>query len=206
MVILCWAAKGGSGTTVVAAALALTSARPALLVDLDGELPAVARHPRTRSTGRLDWLASDAPAAHLADLTDRDRTAGRPVAVRRSSRTPTAAGVADNARIATSDGWSSPVGWPNGSSPGVDVIDRRRHRRTAPRARRRGRPPPARDQTVLPALDARAAAPTRPSGVIVVDEPGHALCSATSSARSGHRSWPRSASIRRSPVPSMPAC
>ena len=38
MVTLCWAVKGGSGTTVVTSTLALESTRPALLVDLDGEI------------------------------------------------------------------------------------------------------------------------------------------------------------------------
>ncbi len=68
MVILCWAAKGGSGATVVAAALALTSGRPTLLVDLDGELPAALGIPEPDRPGIDDWLASDAPASHLSDL------------------------------------------------------------------------------------------------------------------------------------------
>lgn len=68
MVTLCWAAKGGSGTTVVAAALALTSDRPSLLVDLDGEIPAVLGLPEPDRPGVAEWLASDATAEHLAEL------------------------------------------------------------------------------------------------------------------------------------------
>jgi hypothetical protein len=68
MVTLCWAAKGGSGTTVVAAGLALASTRPSLLVDLDGELPAVLGIPEPERPGVSEWLASDASADHLADL------------------------------------------------------------------------------------------------------------------------------------------
>jgi hypothetical protein len=68
MVILCWAAKGGSGTTVVAAALALSSHRPSLLVDLDGELPAVLGLPEPDRPGVADWLASDTSTDHLAEL------------------------------------------------------------------------------------------------------------------------------------------
>ena len=68
MVTLCWAAKGGSGTTVVATALALSSARPSLLVDLDGEIPAVLGLPEPDRPGVADWLASDAPAEHLEEL------------------------------------------------------------------------------------------------------------------------------------------
>jgi hypothetical protein len=68
MVTLCWAAKGGSGTTVVAAALALASPRPSLLVDLDGELPAVLGLPAPERPGVAEWLDSDTTVDHLADL------------------------------------------------------------------------------------------------------------------------------------------
>ncbi len=68
MVTLCWAAKGGSGTTVVAAALALSSLRPSLLVDLDGELPAVLGLPEPDRPGVAEWLASDTSADPLAEL------------------------------------------------------------------------------------------------------------------------------------------
>ena len=65
---LCWSVKGGSGTTVVAAALALTSEPPVILVDLAGDQPAVLGLPEPTGPGVGDWLASDAPANHLADL------------------------------------------------------------------------------------------------------------------------------------------
>jgi hypothetical protein len=68
MVTLCWAAKGGSGTTVVAAALALSSQRPSLLVDLDGEIPAVLGLPEPDRPGVAEWLESEASADHLAEL------------------------------------------------------------------------------------------------------------------------------------------
>jgi hypothetical protein len=68
MVTVCWAAKGGSGTTVVAATLALRAERPALLVDLDGELPAVLGISEPDRPGVADWMASDAPSEHLVDL------------------------------------------------------------------------------------------------------------------------------------------
>ncbi len=60
MYTLCWSAKGGSGTTVVAAALALLSARsrPTLLVDLGGDLPAALGLAEPRGPGVGDWLAS----------------------------------------------------------------------------------------------------------------------------------------------------
>lgn len=68
MVTLCWAAKGGSGTTVVAATLALNSTHPSLLVDLDGEIPAVLGLPEPDRPGVVEWLASDTPGEQLADL------------------------------------------------------------------------------------------------------------------------------------------
>ncbi len=76
MYTLCWSVKGGSGTTVVAAALALSSARtrPTLLIDLGGDLPAtlgVSSLGAAASSGPGvgEWLASPhAPAAALAEL------------------------------------------------------------------------------------------------------------------------------------------
>lgn len=66
---LCWSAKGGSGTTVVAAALALVLSRqrPTLLVDLAGDAPAALGLPEPTGPGVADWLASttaDAAALH----------------------------------------------------------------------------------------------------------------------------------------------
>ena len=86
MLVACWSVKGGSGTTVVAAGLALVLARsvPAeppvpgptaapvplahdsrgapgvLLVDLAGDLPAVLGLPEPERPGVAEWLASDA--------------------------------------------------------------------------------------------------------------------------------------------------
>ena len=65
---VCWSAKGGSGTTVVAAALALCSSADSLLVDLDGELPAALGVPEPSGQGLSDWFASDAPAGAVLDL------------------------------------------------------------------------------------------------------------------------------------------
>ena len=75
MVVCCWSAKGGAGTTVVATALALLFARVAsggaLLVDLAGDAPAVAGLPDDPScAGVSDWLREGAlvPADALARL------------------------------------------------------------------------------------------------------------------------------------------
>ena len=66
--ILCWAAKGGSGTTVVASALALGYARsqPATLVDLCGDCATALGLEEPAGPGVLDWLAS--PSAGPTEL------------------------------------------------------------------------------------------------------------------------------------------
>lgn len=72
MLTLCWSAKGGSGTTSVVAALALASARPTLLVDLAGELAAVLGLPGTDAPQLPDWFVSSATTDRLEHL---ERTA-----------------------------------------------------------------------------------------------------------------------------------
>jgi MinD-like ATPase involved in chromosome partitioning or flagellar assembly len=72
MVIACWSVKGGSGTTVVATALALRLARAGpgvVLADLAGDVPAVLGRPESDGPGLLDWLAAGADVA--ADSLER---------------------------------------------------------------------------------------------------------------------------------------
>lgn len=65
---VCWSAKGGAGTTVVAASLALLLAqsRPTVLVDLDGDAGTVLGMPESSGPGIAEWLAS--PTADGAAL------------------------------------------------------------------------------------------------------------------------------------------
>jgi hypothetical protein len=67
--ILCWAAKGGSGTTVVACALALgsSSTDPVTLVDLSGDCATALGIAEPHGPGVIDWMAS--PSAGRAELT-----------------------------------------------------------------------------------------------------------------------------------------
>lgn len=64
MLIACWSSKGGSGTTVVAASLALLLSRRtpegALLVDLAGDAPAALGMPEPDSPGLAGWLRAGA--------------------------------------------------------------------------------------------------------------------------------------------------
>lgn len=71
MLTVCWAAKGGSGTTVVSCALALLSARhePSWLIDLAGDVPAALGLPEPSGPGVLDWVGSEsASEASLESL------------------------------------------------------------------------------------------------------------------------------------------
>jgi hypothetical protein len=72
MLFTCWSVKGGSGTSVVAASLALVLARPkglaplarpsasATLVDLDGDAPGVLGLAEPGGPGLVDWFDTDA--------------------------------------------------------------------------------------------------------------------------------------------------
>ena len=74
MLIACWSSKGGSGTTVVAAALAvaLSGSSPGGVVfaDFCGDGPAVLGVPEPEGPGLSDWLAAgdDVPADGISRL------------------------------------------------------------------------------------------------------------------------------------------
>lgn len=74
MLVSCWSTKGGAGTTVVAAALALLLAREApggaVLADLDGDLPFALGLSDADRPGLAAWLsaAPDVPADALVRL------------------------------------------------------------------------------------------------------------------------------------------
>lgn len=74
MLVACWSVKGGSGTTVVAAALGVLLGRAApagvLVVDLGGDVPAVLGLPEPAGPGAYDWLDApdDVPVERLGQL------------------------------------------------------------------------------------------------------------------------------------------
>jgi hypothetical protein len=160
MITLCWAAKGGSGTTVVAAALALAAPDPTLLVDLAGDLPAALGLPDPDGPGVGDWLRSEASPSRLAALEI-------PVDGRVSV-------------LHAGDG---------GAAPGERWAGLARHlrdeRRTVVVDAGTGAPPPALLEVADHAwlvtracyLSLRAAVRQRcrPTGVVLVEEPGRAL-------------------------------
>ena len=167
MVTVCWSPKGGSGTTVVAASLALVLAQReggALLVDLAGDVPAALGMPEPSGQGAVDWLAApDAGAAALGRLI-REGTGGLDVIP---------AGGVDVA------------GWPAARGAAlVDALDAldRPVVVDAGLLRTEVHELVARATTSLLvvrscylALRRAVAAPLRPSGVVLVREPGRSL-------------------------------
>jgi hypothetical protein len=171
MLTVCWAAKGGSGTTVVAAGLAINSDQPTLLVDLAGDLPAVLGLPEPDGPGVLDWARSNTTADRLAalELGVTEHLTVLPLGA------PGAIPV---------ERWGILATWLSGQSRRV-VVDGGS-----------GGPPPASltasaDQTLLVTrpcyLALRAAVRQRahPSGIVLVHEPGRALGTADIEASIG---------------------
>lgn len=160
MITLYWAAKGGSGTTVVAAATTIAATGPVVLIDLDGDLPLVFGIPEPDGPGVLDWLRSSAPDERLLKL-EVDLGSGRRLVPRG------APGPVDPAR------WAELAG----------IL--RRDRRDVVIDAGTGSPPPAlrhvADRALLVtrpcylSLRAAAAQSVRPDGVVLVSEPGRAL-------------------------------
>lgn len=161
MITICWSAKGGSGTTVVAAAMALSAVEPTLLVDLAGDLPATLGIPTPDGPGLDDWLASEAAPGRLNGLEVRVRD--QLLLLPKGRATGAGAGR-----------WAELAGWLAAD-----------HRRVVVDAGSNGPPPPAlrraATQSLLVtrpcylALCAAQRTDVRPTGVVLVDEPGRAL-------------------------------
>lgn len=161
MISVCWAAKGGSGTTVVAASMAIAANAPTLLIDLAGDVPAVLGIAEPDGPGVFDWMASEAPAARLGAL---------------ELRVDAQTSVLPCGRITAvmPERWNALATWLRDERRSI-VID----------AGSSGGPPPAiarvADQTLLVtrpcylALRAVTRGHTRPTGIVLVDEPGRAL-------------------------------
>ena len=168
MLIACWSAKGGSGVTVVATALALLHARApagALLVDLAGDIPAVLGIPESTGPGVSAWLASggDVGAEALARLETAAAPgldllpAGPPgpdAAAGRGAALTAILGV--DTRCVVVDAGSNPTGGAlevvAGAAVSLLVV-----------------------RPCYLALRRAVAAPVRPSGVVLLREPGRAL-------------------------------
>lgn len=168
MLIACWSAKGGSGTTVVAAALAAVVARSSpvgsLLVDLAGDAPAVLGLPEPGGPGLAGWLAAGAtvPADALARLeVETGHGLGLIPAGGLLPEAPgrgevLAAMLAADARPVVADCGSSPTG------PALAVAAAAAHSLLVLRP-------------CYLALRRAVQSPLRPSGVVLVEEVGRAI-------------------------------
>lgn len=168
MLTACWSVKGGSGTTVVTVSLALLWARTlgddVVVADLAGDVPAVLGLPDRAGPGLLDWVAAGPevapgalrklclPAAATVAMipkgtgTARDQAAGERLA----------AALTDVATACVVDCGSDgdDLGMAIASSAALSLLVLR---------------------PCYLALRRAIASPIRPSGVVLVGEPGRAL-------------------------------
>jgi hypothetical protein len=173
MLIACWSPKGGSGTTVVACSLAALLSRAgssagALLVDLSGDAGSVLGVPDPAGPGLAEWLAAgpDVGPGALARL-EVEATAGLRLLAWRSGGPavpPPGAGrgealveaLSADSRPVVADCGSGATGAGLALAAGAEL-----------------------SLLVLRpcylALRRAMAAPVRPSGVVLVAEPGRAL-------------------------------
>lgn len=104
MLIACWSVKGGSGTTVVAAALALRLARSSggvVIADLAGDVPAVLGRPEPSGPGLAEWIQAGPDVA--GDAFERlavEVTAGLSILPTGDPSTLASASVSDGERLA----------------------------------------------------------------------------------------------------------
>lgn len=167
MLIACWSTKGGSGTTVVSAALARvlaeSSGRDVLLADLGGDCPAVLGLADPDGPGLSDWLAAgDAAPGSLRRLERAGPDGVRILPLGTTScRAPGAgnrlvAELASDARIVVADCGppTSAIGLELAAGAGLSLL------------------------VIRPcyiALRRALAAPLRPSAVVLVQEHGRSL-------------------------------
>lgn len=171
MLITCWSAKGGSGATVVSALLALVlaespdAARGALLVDLRGDAPGALGLPDPRDPGITGWTRAGAEVAGDA-LARLELSVGSGLAL--IPRGTGAPGSADRhavlAGLLAADGRPVVVdaGVVEEGDPAVPLLARATRSLLVTRA-------------CQLALRRALRAPVRPSGVVLVTEPGRAL-------------------------------
>jgi MinD-like ATPase involved in chromosome partitioning or flagellar assembly len=164
MIITCWSVKGGSGTTVVAASLALLLGRRsehgALLIDLAGDAPAVLGMAEPTGPGVGEWL--DGPNRDIASLLHSEVEAAPFVRLLAmgtrtlSPGSPLIEALADDQRVIIIDAGVLAPG------PSLDVIANATTSLLVMRA-------------CYLALRRASLAPVRPSGVVLLNEPGRAL-------------------------------
>jgi hypothetical protein len=160
--------KGGSGTTVVAAAVSLLLARrlpgEVLLVDAGGDVPSVLGLPDLGGPGVLDWLAAPAPLEPEA-LRRLEVDGGAGLRVLPRGTAPVASigvgeverlldAVSERTAVVVDAGPASPLAFELAASATVSLLVLR---------------------PCYLALRRALAAPVRPSAVVVIEEPKRSL-------------------------------
>ena len=173
MITLCYAAKGGSGTTVVACTCAIDSAGPVLLIDLDGDIPAMLGLAEPERPGVVDWLRSGAPSAHLDDLLVE--VTPNCSLLPTSNTALASTGALD--RDVGSERWDGFVDWltewstDSGGAVVIDAGTRRLPRSFVEQCPQRWLV----TRACYLAIRRAGRLGVTPTGVVLVDEPGHAL-------------------------------
>lgn len=157
---LCWSAKGGSGATVVSAALALVLSQrvPTTVVDLAGDLPAALGVAEPGGPGVRDWLASptaDAAALARLQVPVSDTLALLP----RGDDAPASARWTDLSLALTQRTVVIDAGT---GAPPAELFAAAQHRLLVTRP-------------CYLAMRAAAAASVHPTGIVLINEPGRAL-------------------------------
>lgn len=168
MLFACWSAKGGSGTTVIAAALALvladSSPHGVLLVDTAGDVPTALGTSEGDGPGLADWLAAPDVSPDALGRLVLDVAPGLQLLPWRAGHAPPAPAEADRllsavagdrrAVVVDCGSAASPLGLSIAASASVSLLVMRPCFLSLRRA-----------------LDA----PIRPSGIVLVEEPGRCL-------------------------------
>ena len=175
MLITCWSAKGGSGTTTVACAvatlLATRRSSGSLLVDGCGDAPGALGLPEPDTPGLAGWLAGDAAAAPSPAPAPGPAGAEVPVAAGLSLVVRGVGDLGPPARVEALAGALAADPRPVVVDAGVLDAD---HPELAPLVSGAARSLLVTRACYL-ALRRAVRAPARPSGIVLVVEPGRAL-------------------------------
>lgn len=165
MLVTCWSVKGGSGTTVIAAAVSLLLARrlpdDVVLLDIGGDAPAALGLPDLGGPGVLDWLATPGLEPSALGRLEVDAGAGLRLLPRGTAAVPLGADIerlvealGDRSAVVVDAGPASPLAFDLAAGATVSLLVLR---------------------PCYLALRRALAAPVRPSAVVVIEEPKRSL-------------------------------
>lgn len=186
MVVCCWSVQGGVGTTVVAAGLALAAARSGpvgevLLVDLAGDLPCTLGLPEPGGPGLSEWLGAgpglppDALARLEVAVAPGVRLLPRGGAALQGVRGDLVAAVlaGDPRRVVVDAGRLDPAGEPLAEAHPARVLAAQAERSLVVA------------RACVVGFRRLLDPPVRPSGLVVLRDPGRSLGAADAAAATG---------------------